>query len=269
MVKQIPNEMFEAITRNRTERKYLGMSEAGHPCQRHVWYAFHRFTPVPIDGRTLLIFEFGDHIEQIIVRWLRGAGYRLENAYPERQLEFTALHGWLRGHCDGVIVIDGRKSLLECKSANKKKFQAFAMAGVKATYPIYYAQAQFYLRFAQLPSCLFVIMCKDNCEIYTELVPFDQAESDRLMARTAKIILADDVPAKEFEQSSIDCQWCNYRLHCWDKAIQQDQSCMNCHYLKIQHDGLAQCQHAAHPGIEVKDAWLKCPQYSWLGRTPF
>ena len=74
--------MYEAASRYRKEqpnRSYLGMSIAGDPCRRKIWYQFRGFTPKAIDGRAQMIFSLGSAVEQEVLRWLKGAGYHLRD----------------------------------------------------------------------------------------------------------------------------------------------------------------------------------------------
>jgi len=264
----IANDIFEAASKADKPRNYLGMSEVGHVCNRFIWFRFRQFTKIPMESRMFLLFRFGDKVEELICTYLRSAGYKLENAWPDPQAAYSALGGVLKGHSDGVIYLPEGKSLLECKSANKKKFQAFVLAGVRATYEKYYWQSQLYMGCGGLARALFVILNKDDSNIHTEIVPFNQADFNFILARVAGICQSPIWP--EIKDLP-DCEYCEYRLHCkTDEAVQTTHNCMTCNFLRVKIDAEASfhCQHAAHP-FQIHHAEMSCPEYSWLGRTPF
>lgn len=45
-----------------------------------------------------MVFELGKRIEGILIEYLRGSGYRIEDT----QGAFEDFNGLFRGHCDGV-----------------------------------------------------------------------------------------------------------------------------------------------------------------------
>lgn len=264
----IANDIFDACAKADKPRNYLGMSEVGHPCDRFIWFKFRQFTKIPMDNRMFLLFRFGDKIEELICSNLRAAGYKLENAWPDPQAAFVTLGGILHGHSDGAIYLPEGKALLECKSANKKKFQAFTLGGVRATYEKYYWQSQLYMGCGNLDRALFVILCKDDSNIYTEIVPFNKAEFNGLIERIRGICT---YPAFPPIMDIPDCQYCDYRLHCkTNEAFQTTHNCMTCNYLKVTINESAEfyCQHPAH-AFQIHHTDMNCQDYSWVGTCPF
>lgn len=264
----IATDIFEAAARADKPRKYLGMSEAGHPCDRYLWFRFRRFTPAPIEPRIYLLFRFGDKVEELVCHHLRAAGYQLEHAWPDPQLAFSTLGGLLRGHSDGIIHLPDGKAILEIKSANRKKFQAFALGGVRKVYEKYYWQAQLYMGSAGLSRTLFVIVCKDDSNIHTEIVPFSQADFDSAIARISRLVTGCVWPKV---QDIPDCQYCDFRIHCkTTEGVQVEHSCMTCNMLQVKLNGQAEflCQHPSHP-YQIHHPDMTCDDYSWLGETPF
>jgi len=263
MTDKIAAEIYESATRRTNERRrYLGMSAIGGPCDRALWYGFRGYTPAPIDGRALLIFELGDCIEDILIRRLRDAGYRIDG----EQLAFEAHEGFFRGHCDGVIHgITKRPHILECKSANRRRFETFRDFGVRAVSPTYYCQVQCYMGYGRLERALVVIYCKDTSEIYTERVYFVKPDFEKLHERAYRIITANAPPPRAFDdESTMECRWCNYRLHCWmpEEAIimADDKVCGTCWYQIWQ--GLKPCcTHPDHPYV-LRQWGVGCDDWS-------
>ncbi len=265
----IANEIFEAASKRREEaRGYLGMSSIGDPCERKLWYMFRGFTPVPLEGRALMIFELGKRIEDIVLEYLSGSGYRIEAT----QAVFEDFNGLFRGHCDGVIHgITQRPHILEIKSANRKKFDMFKADGVQKTYPVYWAQVQCYMGYAGLERAIVVVYCKDNSDIYSERIHFNRHEFEELRRKAYRIIIADDAPGKAFTQESLECRYCDYRILCWNPTehIQTVGQCKNCVWLRW--DGLSSlCSHRNH-SFPVRHLDRKCDDWSLalFTKTPF
>jgi len=258
---KIANEMYEAAARsrdNQTRRSYLGMSAIGDPCARKLWLSFRGYTPLPLDGRILMLFRFGDRVEEEIIYHLRLAGYSVEG----QQESFSDHDGWFKGHCDGIIHgVTRRQHILEIKSCNANKFKAFQQYGIQKTYQVYYDQAICYCGYAGLERALFVIQNKNNSEIYTERVYFDSEVFEALKQKAYQIITANDPAPQSFTEDSQTCGWCDHRVTCWmpSEAIQTLRDCMTCEYLKWI--GLVRsCLHKDHP-YEIKQRIGVCGDF--------
>jgi hypothetical protein len=98
------------------------MSAIGDNCARKLWLSFRGYTPLPLDGRVLMLFRFGDRVEEEIIYHLRLAGYSVEG----QQESFADHDGWFKGHADGIIHgVTRQQHILEIKSCNANKFKAF------------------------------------------------------------------------------------------------------------------------------------------------
>jgi len=250
-------EMYEAATEGRRPRTYLGMSQIGRPCDRELWLNFRSFAPLPLDGRIIMLFRFGDRIEEEVIYHLKAAGYSVEG----QQEAFSAHRGFFRGHCDGIIHgITQEPHILEIKSANKSKFKAFKDHGVKKTYPVYYCQCQCYMGYSGLKRALVVVQCKDNSEIYTERIYFDPAAFQTLDQRAFEIITANEPPKK----TEAACQWCNQKINCEDLegAIVENPTCGNCYY----HNWKGLINFCFHPGhaFPIKTWGISCPDWIFM-----
>lgn len=271
---RIAQEMYEAVERQRRGqiRDYLGMSAIGKPCDRALWMQFRQFTPVVPEGRVLMLFDLGNLIEEQIIKALRLAGYKVEDRDPatDRQWGFQAHGGLFRGHCDGVVHgITRRAHILECKSANAAKFDAFKRFGVQATYPEYYCQAQCYMGYSGLERALFVVANKNTSELYTERVRFNPDDFEALHARAAAIISANAMPTRAFKQGSQECRFCDLRIHCWspESAIQEHHTCGSCTFLSFE--GIKpHCRKPEHP-FAIETWGIGCDDWLFCAEAPF
>jgi hypothetical protein len=267
----VVHEVYEAHAKNRksSHRWYLGMSEIGGSCERAIWYSWRKFTPAPQDGRMMILFELGDHVEQIVTRSLRLAGYQLEGAYPDQQFSFDDLGGFWRGHSDGIITLPEQRAVLECKSANKNKFEEMKKDGVRKAQPKYYVQAQCYMVYSGISKCLFVVMNKNTSELYIEEIDIDTATFYATKAKAERIIKARTAPERGFDDKAcVDCSWCDYRTHCWspEDAIQERRACISCADLCISDGFIPSCCNAAH-AFTLKDIFVSCPDWRFAGRA--
>jgi CRISPR/Cas system-associated exonuclease Cas4 (RecB family) len=240
-------------------RRYLGCSLLGHPCERHIWYDFNGFPAEPWEGRIRMLFNLGHLIEAEVIHWLEAAGYQVDG----RQDSFTALDGWLRGHCDGIVrhpSLGHRAHLLEIKSASKSAFDKFAHNGIKAE-PKYSAQVQLYMGFAGLERALFVVYCKDNSDIYSERVHFERDTFRDLLAKAERIIAANDPPQPI--EDYITCKFCRFALICkGGEPMATEGNCGSCKFHRW-HGLRKACHHPDHA------YWLDrydggCPDYVYM-----
>lgn len=252
---KIAIEMFAAIERERKDhRRYLGMSEIGKTCDRSIWFSFRGFPKAPIEGRILMIFEMGDMIETQVVRLLNSAGFKVEG----QQDGYKAHNGFFRGHSDGTVHgVTSRPHILEVKSANDKRFAAFKKFGVRNTYPTYFCQAQCYMGYSGLERTLFVIVNKNNSDIYTERVYFSKDDFDALNERAHYIITANAMP-----EIGEDCDWCDYKSICKDLSagLYTKQTCGSCHAMYWK-DLTPRCAHPLHPH-EIEEWGTSCPDWT-------
>jgi YqaJ viral recombinase family. len=248
-------ELYEAISRQRRKsRNYLGMSQIGEACELKLWFGFRGFPSVPVDGRVLMIFRFGDLIESDIIQYLHEAGYLVEG----RQDGFAAHDGFFRGHCDGIIHgITRQPHILEIKSANDKKFKAFKDFGVLKTYPAYYAQVQCYMGYGEFERALVIVQNKNDSHIYTERIDFNRDDFNTLHQKAYKIISSD---YKFMKKSEVYCNYCEFNMLCkgYD-VIMENRVCGNCTYFDFK--GLEPwCLHECH-NTKIKTWGIGCPNW--------
>lgn len=262
--------MYEAASRYRKgqpDRSYLGMSIAGDPCRRKIWYQFRGYTQKSIDGRAQMIFSLGSAVEHEVLRWLEGAGYHLR----DEQEEFSMLKGFVRGHCDGVIddVKGTRPHILEIKSASATRFKMFKASGIAAVSPVYAAQLQLYMGCSGFERGVWVVMNKDNCELYIERAHFDRKAYLDLQERCAAIISSDDPPEKAFQEGARECSMCPYEGHCWHAPyVQETPTCGTCAFCRF--NGLTpHCDQYDH---DITKWGMSCPKWVFrdgVDRVPF
>jgi len=232
----------KAIEAERTAvppRTYLGGSRLGLPCERALQF---EFAGAPKDegadfgGRTLRIFEIGHALEDLAIRWLRGAGFDLytrKGHHPDgEQFGFSAAGRRIRGHVDGIIASAPEPlqikvpALWECKTMNAKNWRDTVARGVVVAKPVYAAQIALYQAYmeAQVPGisahpALFTAINKDTAELHHELVPFDAGLAQRMSDRGVRILQATDagelLPRTATTRDFHECRMCPWANRCW------------------------------------------------------
>lgn len=223
----IVNEMYEAAAKESNGgRHYLGMSEIGKSCSRALWLSFRGYTPSAIEGKAKMIFSLGNCVEDEVIKWLDLAGYKV----TDRQREFLEVNGYFRGHWDGCIEgISSKPHVLEIKSANDSRFKSYQNLGVKAVSPEYYAQVQCYMGYSGLKRALFVIMNKNNCDLYTERVYYSKEDFVALEEK-AKDIIGRVFPPEPLPEDRPVCEYCRFKFICRQAEgyVQKQRTCGTC-----------------------------------------
>jgi hypothetical protein len=249
------------VNRQQKRRYYLGMSSIGSPCERALWFGFRGFTPKKTDGKSNMIFELGDHIEQIQIHWIEQAGYKITN----RQDTYSDHNGYFKGHPDGIIHgLTSMPHAYDAKSCNKKALESLKKLGMKESKPTYYAQAQMMMHYSKTERAVYVFTCKDNCELYAERFYYNQLEAQSLIDKAHRIITAETMPLAV--QDDFNCQWCNYNLLCNypDEALMSDQMCGNCYYIGWKKNTVQPyCKHPNH-ALPIKKWGISCKDYLYI-----
>lgn len=220
-------------------RTYLGGSRLGQPCERALQF---EFTGAPkddgsdFDGQTLRIFEIGHALEDLAIRWLRGAGFdlytRKGNRADGQQFGFSIAGGRVRGHVDGIIAAAPDQlglavpALWECKTMNARNWRETVAKGVVIAKPVYAAQIALYQAYMEgsVPGicsnpALFTAINKDTAELHHELVAFDAGLAQRMSDRAVRILQATDagelLPRIATTRDFHECRMCPWGQRCW------------------------------------------------------
>jgi hypothetical protein len=205
-------------------REYLGASAIGSECLRKVQYDWQCDSVHP--ARTKRIFARGHAFEEITVKAMAAAGFRMERGTAGTA--FSAADGLFRGHIDGKLVagpiIPGLiyPCLWEHKALGASGWRKLEKDGIRKAYPQYFDQCQLYMAYLGLDEnpALFTAVNSDNCEILHQLVPFDaeaaQAASDRAVA-VIRATQAGELLDRITDKGPTDwrCKMCSHSVRCW------------------------------------------------------
>jgi hypothetical protein len=219
-------------------RNYIGGSGLGHECERRIQYDLTHPTMKEIpEMRMVRIWGLGDKVEDYLETLMLDAGFDLraiqtnDEGFPllneegcQQQYGFEMGGGRVQGHLDGIIMggpkIMDYPALFEAKSIKHANFKKFVDGGVAIANPTYYAQVQFYQKCMNLLNpALFLMMNKDNSEIYAELIPHHAAFADSLVAKAERILDSTDagvlMPRGFANKTVRQCRYCDFQKECW------------------------------------------------------
>ena len=209
--------LYEERSNAEPTRNYLGASIIGHECERYLWFAFRQAFKPRFPGRILRLFDTGKREESRIIAELEAIGVTVEGQDP--QISVEALGGHFRGHLDGkgLGIPEAPKTwhVLEFKTHNTASFNKLKKEGVKASKPMHYAQMQVYMGCTMLTRALYVAVCKDTDEIYTERIQYDKTEFAALMRKAKHIIESITPPPRISERKDFYlCKFCDASTIC-------------------------------------------------------
>lgn len=221
---------------NKEERRgYLGASQLGKPCDRAVWLTFHWATIEKLDARKIRLFDRGHKEEDRVYKWLEPIAEQVLPLNPKtgKQWKATAHNGILSGSCDGAVKIDGLWYLLEVKTHNADSFKDLKkLKSIKVTKPQYWTQVHLYMGMMKLPAAIHINDCKNDDDMYIEVIPFDADYFTFEHARALDIILDDtgEASIKISEASNWwQCNMCNHKSVCKGGAM-PDRNCRTCRH---------------------------------------
>lgn len=166
------------------------------------------FTP-----RILTVFANGHAVHDRIQKTIEAAGAMLET-----EVEITYEDPPISGHADGVIVLpwNGRKILLEIKSANESTFSS--RLKWKKGKDEHFAQANIYAYILDIDTIWIMYENKDNqeYEIFEHKASPKKAEQIIKKWRKAYAIFEQgELPERPYKPDNRACMYCDLREHCF------------------------------------------------------
>lgn len=233
------DEIADAIYRyheaiREPSRPYLGASQIGEECERRLWYLFRWAVQEHFEGRMLRLFETGRLQEQRVYDELRATGLEVIDIDRKtgEQFRFVDETGHFSGGCDGLVrgVPGAEKAwhLLEIKTSNRKRFDDLKAKGLQKSNPRHYLQMQIYMSKFSVERGLYLCVCKDTDEIYTERVRLDPDVAKSVESKALRIINAVQPPRRISERPDWwQCKFCPAIEACHGQQV-ADVNCRTC-----------------------------------------
>ena len=251
-------------------RGYLGASSIGAECSRQLWYSFRKCSKPEFDGRLYRLFDRGHKEEFRFVEELRGIGCEVHEFDADgNQFEVIACDGHFKGHTDGAAlgVPEAPKTwhLLEMKTASNKSFAKTKRDGCEKDKPQHFAQMQVYMHLTGLTRALYMVVNKDNDELYTERLRYDSTRANAYIDKAQRIIDATTPPERISDRADAwACKFCDARELCHGTSETAAVPvpalhCRNCTYATPSADGKWTCDKTGEAALEVCDNHLFIP----------
>lgn len=221
--------LFRIDTRPRRkeyERRYLGASEIGSPCARQLWLKFHGYVqPEVFSDRMLRLFKRGTDEELRFESYIDEIGIEILDSCRS-QAGFK--DGFFAGHGDGIYLIDGERVCGEMKTHSLKSFATLKRGELARSHPKHYAQCIVYAGKFNCAYALYMAVCKDNDELFFDVIPFNQEEFDAYLAKAEYITMSDKPPDRiSSKPTAFDCKFCHVKDVCWGFDLPR-VDCRNC-----------------------------------------
>lgn len=253
----------------------IKVSALGGPCVAKQWYGFRWVAKKGIPGKLARIFEDGNTYEPRIVEWLRASGWTVQDKDPSKigtkyeQWNFKALDGHISAFLDGIgshpEFTEGVDVLIEAKSYNKRRFgELVRHKAVKAADYEYYVQICCYMEAYNLPWCVFFCVCKDDADLYIEVVPRDPDTATRAMRIATTVRDSRARPGRIAETPSYHkCQQCDFVdvCHLGSTPLRNCRSCVNAIATDGGKFGCATFNELIPNEKHILEFALTCPHY--------
>jgi hypothetical protein len=208
---------------------------------------FRWLIPEDMGARILRLLDLGNVIENDLIKKLRNIpGAQIFNLDTNgKQFETQALGGHVKGHIDGVGQnfpgIDTKDQfLLEFKTANDNRFNNLLKLGSYCEWSEEYAaQLHLYMGLFNFKHAIAIVYNKNNSDLYTEIIKYDNDAFNSLMEKAENILLAEIPPDNYIPET-------DYRIKSYmtpgqqarylGKALPPKTHCRSCRFAKVDID---------------------------------
>jgi len=204
---------------NHKQRRYLGLSQLGHKCEKFVWLKSHGYKEASPSAKLLRIFLLGNLLEKQIRDDLIKSGFFLNEAQKEVIFGYGDLT--LSGHIDGIITDlteSGKPHLWEFKTMNDKSFKKVLKDGYEAYNSSYKAQIHAYMLGLPLIDTLVMVYNKNTSELYQERIKLNKKYIIDLLQDRFWVIKMENSPIGTCKNNKgRDALLCPYLDVCWPR----------------------------------------------------
>lgn len=248
-------------------RTYLGWSVIGEKCERKLWLNLRWAISEKFDGRMKRLFETGHREEARVISELRAIGCEVRSIDPStgQQIAVSAFGGHLRGHVDclvkGLPESPKKWHLVDVKTCSAKNFAKVQKEGMKVAYPKYWAQAHGYMGELEIEDGMYIFVCKDTDEIYTERFKFEPEVHKANLEKAKRVIFDERIPAPISKDPSwYECSYCAGHDLCHGSRLTKNVSCRTCCHSTPMPDSTWHC--AQYDATIPTDAQREgCPEH--------
>ena len=203
--------------------KALHASKIGFPCVRNLWYAANDYEG-RTSSRSQRIFDVGNALEPMVVKWLREDGWEVEYNPGSQNAAFEVVvpveGGELRGHPDAFISKgETRNALIDIKTMNDRAFRLWKSDGTVKKYPQYVDQLHVYATGAmntghEVNGLGVVGINKNTSEMWIDFFDYSQARADLIQIRAESVCAFTDPPTSDCPSQDWACGYCEFSHLC-------------------------------------------------------
>ena len=227
-------------------RGHMGCSQLGHPCDRWLWLSFRWAVQPSFPGRILRLFRRGQNEEETIISDLRAIGMDIRGTSGKQTRVDLGCH--VSGSLDAIIEsgvpeAPKKRHVAEFKTHSKKSFDGLVKDGVEKSKPEHFIQMQLYMHGTEIDRALYLAICKDNDEIYTERVRYDKEIAEKYIDRGHRLALDDRMPPPiSTDPSWYQCKFCDAREFCHQTKTTKHVNCRTCAHSTAKPDSTWRCE---------------------------
>lgn len=254
-------EDYQERTQSSSHRNHLGASILGRECIREIFYTFRWVKSQRHTARMLRLFDRGNREEERFVNFLRQIGVQVwDTDQNGRQWKIVDVDGHFGGSLDGVALglpdIPEDPALLEFKTHNDKSFQKLIACGVKEAKPEHYSQMQVYMKKMDLKFGLYMAVNKNTDEIWTEVVPYDDAHASNMLNLAERLVKEEILPPGISDQPGwYKCKFCTFQNVCHYGEL-PEVNCRTCAHATPAENGLWRCENSKS-GVDLMDSAMQ------------
>jgi len=243
-------------------RPHLGASLLGHPCDRWLWLTFRWAVVEKFNGRMLRLFRRGQEEEEKIVSWLTQIGCEIHSTGGKQARVDFGAH--VSGSIDGIIEkgvpeAPTKRHILECKTHSLKSFKDLCDKGVQESKPQHWCQMQLYMHSTGIDRALYFAVCKDDDQIYTERVRYDEEAAKALVERGRRLTLCERMPEPlSTDPTWYQCRFCPAHSFCFDTKLTKEVNCRTCALSTPTEDSKWLCARYGNEEIPVSAQRTGC-----------
>lgn len=236
-------------SKEQEHRPHMGASLIGHQCQRYIWLTWRWALKPEFSGRILRLFGTGQREEARLIEELRGMGATVWDQDQETgdQFRVSACNGHFGGSLDGIGrgLPEAPKTpcVLEFKTHNDKSFTELMAKKVRGAKPQHYDQMTVYMGLMEIDRAMYLGVNKNNDDVYSEWIHFDEDHFKVLMDRAQSLISQTSSPEPlSRDPSYYICKMCSFHKHC-HRGLAAEVNCRTCcHSSPIENAGWS-CGH--------------------------
>lgn len=152
------------------------------------------------------------------------------------QIRISGCQGHFGGSVDAVIKLPERYGMQNVlflgeykTSGTGRKFDDLVKQGCQIKKHQHFAQQAIYGYKLGIEYGIYIVVNKDNDDLYIEVIKLDWELGKQLEEKAEKIIFASEPPERiAMSKDYFDCKWCDYKEICWGDNKNVDKNCRSC-----------------------------------------